>query len=107
MKQRLRLTLRRHVDLQTRSLPYHLRPQSNKDRSSTISEPQNMKKQYDFSKAQRAKFYRAGAKLNLPVYLEPQVHAWLTAVARKKHKEVSTLVNQLLRKEQELVETVS
>ena len=66
-----------------------------------------MKKEYDFSKAERGKFYRAGAKLNLPVYLEPQVQAWLTAVARKKGKELNTLVNQLLKKEQELVESVS
>ena len=50
---------------------------------------------------------RAGHEVILFDNLEPQVHAWLTAVARKKHKEVSTLVNQLLRKEQELVETVS
>jgi hypothetical protein len=66
-----------------------------------------MKKEYDFSKAQRGKFYRPGVKLNLPVYLEPQLHAWLTGVARKKGKEVSALVNQLLKKEQELIESVS
>jgi hypothetical protein len=32
-----------------------------------------MKKEYDFSKGERGKFYRAGAKLNLPVYLEPDL----------------------------------
>ena len=29
-----------------------------------------MKKEYDFSKGERGKFHRPGAKLNLPVYLE-------------------------------------
>ena len=66
-----------------------------------------MKKEYDFSKAERGRFYRRGAKLNFPVYLEPQVRAWLTDVARKKGEEVNTLVNRLLKKEQELVESVS
>ena len=32
-----------------------------------------MKKEYDFSKGERGKFYRPGAKLNLPVYLEPDL----------------------------------
>ena len=32
-----------------------------------------MKKEYDFSKEERGKFYRSDAKLNLPVYLEPDL----------------------------------
>ncbi len=32
-----------------------------------------MKKEYDFSKGERGKFYRPDAKLNLPVYLEPDL----------------------------------
>ncbi len=32
-----------------------------------------MKKEYDFSKGERGKFYRPAAKLNLPVYLEPDL----------------------------------
>jgi hypothetical protein len=66
-----------------------------------------MKKEYDFSKAERGKFYRPGASFNLPVYLEPPVQAWLTEVARKKGVEVNTLVNRLLKKERELVKSVS
>ena len=64
-----------------------------------------MRKEYDFSKGVRGKFYRTGAKLNIPVYLEPRVRAWLTGLARKKGKEVNVLVNQLLKKEQELIES--
>jgi hypothetical protein len=29
-----------------------------------------MKKEYDFSKGERGKFYRPDAQLNLPIYLE-------------------------------------
>jgi len=32
-----------------------------------------MKKEYDFSKGERGKFYRPDTKLNLPVYLEPDL----------------------------------
>jgi hypothetical protein len=32
-----------------------------------------MKKGYDVSKGERGKFYRSVAKLNLPVYLEPDL----------------------------------
>ena len=66
-----------------------------------------MKKEYDFSKGVRGKFYRPGAKFNLPVYLDPSVQKWLDGVARKKGEEVSTLVNRLLKKERELVKCVS
>lgn len=66
-----------------------------------------MKKEYDFSQAERGRFHRPGATLNLPVYLEPQLRAWLAGVARKQGEEVGTLVNRLLKKERELVESVS
>lgn len=32
-----------------------------------------MKQEYDFSKGERGKFFRPGAELNIPVYLEPDV----------------------------------
>ena len=63
-----------------------------------------MKKEYDFSKAERGRFYRPNAKLNLPVYLEPKVQAWLDKVAGKRGEDVGKLVNRLLKKEIELAE---
>jgi transcription antitermination factor NusA-like protein len=63
-----------------------------------------MKKEYDFSKAERGRFHRPNARMNLPVYLEPQVQAWLGKVAGKRGEEVSKLVNRLLKKEIDLVE---
>jgi len=35
-----------------------------------------MKKEYDFSKGERGKFYRPGIQLNLPVYLEPDLREY-------------------------------
>ena len=66
-----------------------------------------MKKEYDFSKGERGKFYRSGAKFNLTVYLDPPVKKWLDEVARRKGEEVGKLVNRLLKKERDLIKYVS
>jgi hypothetical protein len=65
-----------------------------------------MKKEYDFSKGERGKFYRAGAKLNLPVYLEPEVQERLARAALKRREDLSALVNRLLKREIELAEAL-
>lgn len=58
----------------------------------------------DFSKGTRGKFHNSGAKLNLPVYLDDQVQSRLAALANAKGIEFSVLVNDLLRKDIELIE---
>lgn len=65
-----------------------------------------MKKEYDFSNAERGKFYRSGAKFNLPVYLEPAVEARLSKVARKRREDISALVNRLLKRDIETAESL-
>ena len=57
----------------------------------------------DFSKGQRGKFHSPGAKLALPVYLDDQVQATLAALAHAKGVDLSHLVNDLLRKDIELI----
>jgi len=66
-----------------------------------------MKREYDFSKAMRGKFFRKGAVLNFPVYLDPKVHRQLERIAKRKHTEVGDLVNQLLKRDVELFEALS
>ena len=61
-----------------------------------------MKKEYDFTKGERGKFHRADAKLNLPIYLDPEILGVVERVARKRHSDVSTVVNELLRTDIEL-----
>ena len=63
-----------------------------------------MKREYDFSKAVRGKFYRKGADLRLPIYLEPKLQSKLERLARKKGKDVGEMVNQLLKKEVDFLE---
>ena len=66
-----------------------------------------MKREYDFSKAVRGKFYRKGAELRLPIYLDAKVQAQLERLARKNGKEVGESVNQLVQKEMELIEELT
>ena len=63
-----------------------------------------MKREYDFSKAVRGKFYRKGADLRLPIYLDPKLQNKLQRLARKKGKDVGEMVNQLLRKDVDFLE---
>ena len=63
-----------------------------------------MKDEYDFSKAERGKFYRPDAVLTPPVHLDPEVLAFLRARAQARGISLSELVNALLRKDIELIE---
>ena len=58
-----------------------------------------MKKDYDFSKGVRGKFYRPDAELSLPVYLEPDVAKVVRERAEKKDVGIGTVVNEWLRKD--------
>jgi len=65
-----------------------------------------MKEEYDFSKGERGKFYRSDAKLNLPVYLDDEVLAFIEDIANKKGKDFSSVTNQLLRSNMQLAEAI-
>jgi len=56
-----------------------------------------MKKEYDFSRAQRGRFYRTDVVFNLPVYLDKDNRAFVEEVAQSRHSDVSTVVNDLIR----------
>ena len=58
-----------------------------------------MKKEYDFSKAERGKFYRKGALSRLPIYLDTRLQNRLERMARKNHEQLRELVERLLKKE--------
>ena len=65
-----------------------------------------MKQEIDFTKGERGKFYHENAKFKLPVYLEAEVETYLAQKAAHKGVELSDLVNQLLKKEIEIIEAV-
>jgi hypothetical protein len=66
----------------------------------------DMPTEIDFSKGVRGKFYRPDAKLNLPVYLDADVQAYLAAIASKKGMQLSDLANDLLKREIGIIEAV-
>jgi len=66
-----------------------------------------MKDEYDFSKAERGKFFRKDAQLKIPVYLEPEVRRYLSERANAKGIEVGDLVNDLLKRDIEMIEAAS
>lgn len=65
-----------------------------------------MKDDYDFTNAQRGKFYQQNTLLVPPVHLEPDVLSYLQARAQARGLSLSTLVNLLLKKEIELFEAI-
>lgn len=64
-----------------------------------------MKDEYDFSKGERGKFYRADAKLNVPVYLDDEVREFVERLADRRHSDMSTVVNELLKDHMRPAET--
>lgn len=64
----------------------------------------DMPAEIDFSKGSRGKFFKPGAQINLPVYLEAEVQAYLADRAKARGIEVAQLVNELLKKDIELIE---
>lgn len=63
-----------------------------------------MKKEYDFSKGVRGKFYNADAEFNLPIYLNPEIADFVEKLAVKKETDRSEIVNMLLNREKEIIE---
>ncbi len=66
-----------------------------------------MQQEYDFSKGERGKFYRKNIKINLPIYLEPEIQAFVEDIASKKRTDVEKVVNNLLKKNMQLVKAAS
>lgn len=64
----------------------------------------DMPGEIDFSKGVRARFFKPGTRLDVPVYLEAEVQDYLAARANARGIEVAQLVNELLKKDIELIE---
>ena len=56
-----------------------------------------MRKEYDFSKGERGKFYSKDAGLNLPVYLDDEVRQFVQSIADRRKTDMTAIVNQLLK----------
>ncbi|MGA0201233.1 MAG: CopG family antitoxin [Prochlorotrichaceae cyanobacterium] len=65
-----------------------------------------MKAEYDFSKAERGKFYRDRAKFNIPVYLDEEILEYFSQRAKEKGVSLDDLINALLKQGIALIEGV-
>jgi hypothetical protein len=66
-----------------------------------------MKDEYDFSNAERGRFYHSDAQLNIPVYLDQDVESWFAEKAKIKGVNLQSLINELLRKDISLIQEVT
>ena len=65
-----------------------------------------MKKEYNFSKGIRGKFYHPNAHLNLPIYLDDDVAEFVQKYAKRKKVDSQTMVNKLLRSNKGMIQAI-
>jgi hypothetical protein len=65
-----------------------------------------MKKECDFSKGTRGKFYRRNVTLKLPIYLDSGNLSFVEKIAKRKKKDVNSVVNELIKTEKALVKAI-
>ena len=65
-----------------------------------------MKAEYDFSKAERGKFYQPGVEFSFPIYLDPDVDEFLSTLANQKQVDVQDIVNEWLRANMQLIQSI-
>jgi len=71
-----------------------------------MTDETDMKPEYDFSHGERGKHYVPDAAFRVPVYLEQDVTGYLSQRAEEKGVTVSQLVNELLRRDIDLIESL-
>jgi hypothetical protein len=69
-----------------------------------MTSPDDLPDEIDFSGGARGKFHRPDMRLNLPIYLEADVRAYLAALAARKGIQLSDLANDLLKKDIAILE---
>jgi hypothetical protein len=63
-----------------------------------------MKKEYDFSKGERGKFFNKEAKFNFPIYLSEETLSFVEEIADKRKTDISTVVNELIKRDMKIIE---
>jgi len=66
-----------------------------------------MKDEYDFSNAERGRFFRSDASFNIPLYLDSDVESYFSAKAKAKGVALQVMVNDLLRKDISIINQVT
>jgi len=63
-----------------------------------------MKKEYDFSKAEQGRFYRKGATLRLPIYLDAKLQNQVQDLANRTGRDITDVVKRIVKKEVRLID---
>ena len=66
----------------------------------------NMTDEIDFSQGERGKFYRPDATFRAPIWLESDIYTTLHQLAEKKGTDIETLINEWLRINISIIETI-
>jgi len=66
-----------------------------------------MKDEYNFSNAERGRFYHPNTQLKLPVYLDQDIENWISEKAKAKGVNLQSLVNDLLRQDISLIKEIT
>ena len=66
-----------------------------------------MRKEYDFSKGSKGKFYVAAEDIHLPVYLDRQNNEYFLKLAKGKRTRLSKLINDVLAKDRAIIDAVA
>jgi uncharacterized protein YueI len=62
-----------------------------------------MKREYDFSKGERGKFFSRNSKIYLPIYLDPKNLDFLKKLSKEKGIEIEDIVNEWIEKDISIV----
>lgn len=65
-----------------------------------------MKAEYNFSQAEKGKFYNPNATFHFPIYLDPNVNEFMSKLAQEQNIELQALVNEWLRNKIKLTQKV-
>ena len=57
---------------------------SNKERNEPLWKINNMRREYNFSKGERGKFFRPNARIHLPIYLDEERFKFVEKIAKEK-----------------------
>ena len=64
---------------------------------------ENHEKEYDFSKSERGRFYKKGATVRLPIYLDATVQHEVELLASRTGRNIRDVVNRIVQKEVRLL----
>ncbi len=67
----------------------------------------DMKKEYDFSKGERGKFYRQNIRIHLPIYLDEENIEFVEKIAKRKKTDLTSVVNEIVKGDKELARTLT